>query len=447
MKQKKSKNSEKRLKEKARKISIMEGSAYGVSEGLGIRYVTPYALAMGANSAHIGFLSTFPSLIGNFLQLFSIRAIEKHSRKKIVFFGVALQALMWLALIGVGSLFFVFNLNQQISNILLIATYTLLIVFGSIAGPAWSSWMKDIIPKKSANYFAQRSTIVGGIILVSMLAAGFILDYFKQTKIFVGFIILFSFSFIFRSISALLFLKQYEPKLILKKGYYFSFGQFLKKMPENNFGKFVIFVSFVLGTTAIASPFFSVYMLKHLNLNYVPFTLIIMSSTVTSLIFIPLWGKFANVYGNLKVIKICSVFIPTIPALWIFSKFFGPSHLLALIIYLIFIEAFSGFVWAGFSLSSTNFIYDAVTKQRMALCVSYSNILNGIIIFLGATLGGFIASTEFTFLSLNSMLFIFLLSAIARLVSVLIMLPKIKEVREVKKFKIIDVKEKIMSYF
>jgi MFS family permease len=102
---------------------------------------------------------------------------------------------------------------------------------------------------------------------------------------------------------------------------------------------------------------------------------------------------------------------------------------------LLFVEIFSGFVWAGFNLCSRNFIYDAVTREKVGLCISYYNIFNGVAIFIGATIGGAIASLEFKFFGIGPILFLFLLSALMRFLFYFMLMPKIKEVRGVKEYK------------
>ncbi len=430
---------EKKEIKEARKISVKEGSIYGVSEGIGMRYVTPFALSLGANNAHIGFITSLPSLIGNFSQLFTPKLMEKTTRKKIVFYGALLQALAWLFIIGVGVMYFVFGINSTIAPMILILIYTLLVLFGAFLGPAWNSWMKDIVGEKTGRYFGNRSRIVGTVALVSMLIGGFILDYFKSTKIFIGFAIVFGLAFLARGISAFMFLKQYEPKLELKKTYYFSFWDFVKNITKNNFGRFVLFISIIHFVAAIASPFFSVYMLKDLQFSYTKWVIIIVASSVSTLFFMPVWGKFADKYGNIEVIKIGIFLIPFVPLLWILPSF-GIENIFY---YLIIVEIFSGFAWAGFNLSIMNFIYDDVTREKMALCVAYFNVLNGIGIFLGASLGGFISSLNFSIFSLAPIVTLFFISCVLRFGVAFIMFHKIKEVRKVKKF---NIKNKIEKF-
>jgi len=359
-----------------------------------------------------------------------------------VFWSALLQAISWLFVIIVGALFFMFNIDSNITPSMLVIVYTILVLFGAFLGPVWSSWMKDLVTENSGKYFGNRNRIVGFVALISMLAGGFILDYFNQTKIFIGFIILFGVAFIARAISAHLFLKKYEPKLTHEKGYYFSFWQFIKYIPKSNFGKFAVLIALMQLATAIASPFFAVYMLKDLQFTYVQWILVTVAGSFASLLFMPLWGKFADYYGNMKATKITAFLITIVPLLWVGSIFIVKSSLLS---YLIVVEAFSGMAWAGFNLASSNFIYDAVTRQRMALCVAYFNILSGIGVFIGATFGGFISSMPFALFGFSSILVIFFISGIARLVIAILMTPRVKEVREVKKFGIKEATEKLSA--
>ncbi|MEI6058552.1 MAG: MFS transporter [archaeon] len=426
---------EEKLKEKARKTSIKEGCAYCVSDGFGFRNVTPYALAIGADNAVIGLLSSVPSLIANLSQLFTAKLMKRYTRKQIVVFSVFLQALMWLFLLIPGILFFGFAINSEVSSISLVFIYTLLVLSGAIAGPPWQSWMKDITPKRNGNYFGRRNRICGFVSLAMMLVAGFILDYFKQTKIFLAFVILFFVSFVFRSIGGLLFVTQYEPKFKYEASTHFSFLQFLKKMPSNNFGRFVMFISFISLATAIASPFFAVYMLKERGFSYVSYMIIALASTLTGLVSMTLWGNFADKYGNLKLMKICGTFVFIMPFAYLSTMFISSNT--TAIIAIFCIEAFSGFVWGGFNLASGNFIYDAVTDQRLPICASYFNIINGFGAFVGATVGGLLGTIAFDLpkvVFLSSLAVVFVLSGFLRLGVYLFMIPKLKEVRDVDHF-------------
>ena len=169
---------EEKLKEDAKKISVKEAASYSLMDGFGLRFITPYALALNASRLQIGLLSSLPALFANFSQIFTPKLMEKYSRKRIVFTGIFIQSIMWLILIGIGFLYFFFDYN---TSFFLVLAYTLLILVGTATGPAWSSWMKDLTHGTNVGeFFAKRGKIAVMIALFCMLIAGFILDYFKN---------------------------------------------------------------------------------------------------------------------------------------------------------------------------------------------------------------------------------------------------------------------------
>jgi len=440
--------SEEELRTKTKRLSISEGIAGSVMDGSGSRYITPYALALGANNTQISLLTSIPSLLGNLLQLLTSKAIEKYSRKKIIVIGVFLQALMWLPMIGVGYFFFYNQLGNTISSNLMILFYVLFIIFGAFLSPAWNSLMKDVVGRETAGYFGRRNRITGAVSLGVMLISGFVLNYFQGiSNVFIGFLILFGVAFASRIASGFFITKHYDPELKLEKGYYFSFWQFIKKIPQHNFAKFSVFISLMMLATSIASPFFTVYMIRDLKFNYGIWTLISISGSVSALLFMPLWGKFADKFGNLRVLRLTGALVPFVPVLWIPTMLLAKISLTSVVVYIFIEEFISNLIWAGFNLSYANFIYDAVTRQRLALCIAYFNILNGIGVFIGASLGALLASFNFSLFGLNPLLFVFLLSGIVRAIVYIFMMPRIKEVREVQEYEKGEIRKEISKVF
>ena len=249
--------------------------------------------------------------------------------------------------------------------------------------------------------------------------------------ILIGFAIISLISAIGRFISLYFLVKQYEPKSKIEKESYFSFIQFLKKAPFNNYGKFVFYVGLMTLATNFAGPFFTVYMLKELNYSYAWFMAVNLAGTLFTIMSIPFWGKIGDKYGNKTLLKIGGIVVIFNPIFWIFSG--NP-------IYLIFTaQLFAGFGWAAFNLGASNYIYDAVTPQRRAICVAYYTMINGICVFIGASSGGLFAQyVHVNFM--NIFLLIFLISGILRGIISIIFLPKIKEVRKnVKKENTIEI--------
>lgn len=432
------------LRKEACKTSIKEGSAYSFMDGFGLRYITPFALALGASTTVVGLISTLPNFIGNISQTYSLRIMERSSRKKIVVPSVLFQAVMWLPLIIVGVLYFNKTINSLIASIILLFLYSLIVIAGSFAVPAWTSWMKDIVTEKHASYYGKRNAILGFIALTGMIVAGFILDYFDSKNPFYGFAILFIIAFIGRSVSGYFFTKKYEPELKYDEGYYFTFREFVKKMPHNNFGRFVIYFSLMTFAVTIASPFLAVYMLDELHFSYTMFTLVTISASVSTLIFVPLWGRVADKYGNITVLKICGFFIPLMPLIWFLSNYFS-NKIYVVFFYLVFVEIISGIVWSGFNLAASTFITLSVSRQRIGVCVAYYSIISSFCALIGALIGGIISSYDFEIFGITSILFIMLLSFVIRVLVYFFVSPMIKEVRQVDSLDIKQIREKILK--
>lgn len=425
MKSKISKNEE-HLKAEARRISIKEGCFATIQTGFGENYVAPFAVAINSSNSQIAMLTSVPGLLGPLSQFFGSKLIEKYARKKIVMLAVLIQLLIWIPIIALAFLFWI-GIWTSALPVLLIVFFSAYAVFSNLGGPAWFSWMGDIVKEKERGmYFSRRNRICGLVSVISTIAAAFFLDFFKRRDfLLLGFSLFFFLAMLARLASEAFFKKQHEPQIKLQEGYYFSIWQFIKNAPKNNFGKFALFRAMLSFAVAIASPFFAVYMLRNLEFSYVSFMIVSISASVFSLLFMPLWGRFSDKFGNYKVMKITFVLIALIPIFWMLS----PSP-----VYLALVpELMSGIGWGGFNLATGNYIYDCVTPQRRGLVISYYNMINGLGVFLGAAFGALLVGyIKLSFISV--FFFVFLVSGIGRLFIGILMLSQIKEVRNVKKF-------------
>ncbi len=415
------------LKHQARRHSIKEGIFASAKDAFGDRFIAPFAIAINASNSLVAMLTSIGGLLGPLSQVFSSRLIEKHSRKKIILTAILFRLLMWLALIMLAVLFYkgIWTTALPLMLLIFFAFYT---IFVGVCNPAWFSWIGDIVDAKfRGRWFSKRNLIMGFVGGIFAVIGSLFLDYFKKNNwLMFGFIILFTLAFIFRLMSWFTFKKQYEPKIKLKKGYYFSFWDFLKKAPKNNFGKFTIFRAFLSFTCTISGALLAVYLLRYLKFDYLIYMIIIVVGGIFSFFVIELWGKFADKYGNYKVLSLTTVIIPIVPILWVLH----PSP-----IYLILVPSLvSGISWVGFNLAASNFIYDNVHKQKRGLAISYHSMLCGIGVFLGAGLSALLIKyLKSTFI--EPIIMIFIISAIARMIIVFWWIPKLKEIQKTQKFK------------
>jgi len=420
--------SERELK-KSEENSLRDAASVSATAGFGDSYINAYAIALKAAPATIGLLTSLPNLIAPISQLFTSKAMETNSRKKIFAYSILYQSLLWIPIIGVS---FFFLKGFGFSPIILVFFYTIYIAFGNFAAPAWSSWIGDIIEKeKTGKFFGQRNSVGSITTLIALLMGGFILDFFRWKSnqenywLFIGFGIIFFLAMSFRLLSRHFVLKQHEPEFKFKKESYFSFIDFIKAAPDRNYGRFAIYIALIVLATNIAGPYYGIYMLRELKFSYIQFMLMMVSSVSATLLFTRLWGNFSDLYGKVNTLRISSLFIPLLCFLWPISILISSPWKFYFLLTTSFI---GGAAWAGFNLAAGTFVYDAARPEKRSLCVAYSNVINGFGVFVGSTIGSLLIQyLRISFM--NVIMLVSLISGIARYVVSYLMIPTIKEVK------------------
>ncbi|MFH1541949.1 MAG: MFS transporter, partial [bacterium] len=123
------------------------------------------------------------------------------------------------------------------------------------------------------------------------------------------------------------------------------------------------------------------FLIEELGLDYWTFTLIITAAVITSFVGQRYWGDFADKYGNMRMVRLAALLIVPVPFAWLLS---------VNVAYLFGVQLVAGFIWAGFNLSSINFIYDVAVSNKRERCISYFNALSGFGLGAGALLGGYL---------------------------------------------------------
>ncbi len=400
---------------KSLNLSIKDGVAFASTTGFGDNYINPFAVALGASNFQIGLLSSIPQLLPALMQLKVADMTERlGSRRKIIVRSVFFQAFMLLPIAFISYLPGFFQVGA------LIGFCTLYTLFASLAGPAWGSLMADLVPwRRRGAFFSKRSRLIGIVTLATTFLAGYILNLFGA-QLFAGFTFIFLLAMISRYISCYFLSRMYEPPLEIKREHHFSFLAFLRRLNVGNFGKYVVFQSSFNFAVVIASPFFSVFMLRDLGFSYLTYTIIVTTVPLATILSMSYWGRYADALGNRKVMWICSIIISALPALWLVSH---------QVYFLIGIQVLAGFFWGGFNLCSSNFIYASAIPEKRTRCISYFNTINGLAICLGNLLGGILATHIPPVLGYR-LLTLFAVSSCLRIILSTTLLSRVKEIRK-----------------
>lgn len=387
-----------------------------IMTGMTQEFFTPFMLLIGGTARHVAFLNAIPNICAALAQLKSPELSERSgSRKRISVIFLLLQALALVPLIGLA----IFQINNPFALIMLVVLF---VVSGAVVTPPLGSLLADFVQSKERGaFFGWRNKVMGIVTVSASLCGGFILFFMKNINVYYGFMSLFVCAFIAR-ISSIYFLSKVEEKpQENKKEHYFSFKQFVSRYKQSNFAQFVFFAALMSFSVNLASPYFSVYMLRNLGFGYLHYTVITAAATITIFYFMKRWGSYADRVGNLKVIQATAPLIGLIPALWLISSNS---------IYLIIIQVFSGFVWAGYNLCISNFIYDAVMPEKRVRCIAYFNLINGLAVSAGALIGGYLLLWLPATLG-HTILTLFIISSVLRLAVGYFVPRKLKEVRTV----------------
>lgn len=408
--------------------SVRDGVAYSVMSGGGETYFSAFALFLKATTTQIGWLASLPPLLGSLAQLLSAWLGHTTGRRMpIILFGASLQAAVWLPMLALPFLF------PEYAVPLFIVCVMAYHAFANLATPQWNSLMGDLVPaRRRGRYFARRTGLASVTAFVSLMIGGLVLYGFSETGwTIAGFVVVFLIAALARMVSVYHLTRMDDPPGHVAAMEVPVDMKWWQRLFGTPFARFSLFFALLQLTVSIASPFFTVYMLRDLHYSYLLFMINTAASVLMQVLTLNAWGRVGDHFGNRKILVTCGALIPVFPILWTFS----PNYF-----YLLSLQALGGLVWAGFSLSAGNFFFDLVPAGKRATYLAMHNVLASIGIFIGASIGGYLGGIlpkEFDLLGHHvgwgSTLFgVFILSTLCRALIVMLFLPRLREVREVR---------------
>lgn len=382
-------------------------------------YLIPYGIALGATSAQIALLASVPMLVATLLQLQSARVTESvGSRTKLIRFVVFFHALSWIPIILIPFVFSKLG-RMSLAPWALLTGVIVTMSFGAFSVPAWQSLLSDYIPvKKRGQYFGWRNRLQGLATVSVSVSAGFVLHLFGKDNL-AGFAFIFTFAMLCRFYAWICLTRMAEPFRHATHDEYFSFVDFLRGLSTSHFTRFVLFVSLISFSANVSGPLLPIFLLRDLGFDYATYMFIVTSAALSGFLSLWLWGKYGDLYGNIRVLKAACWGIAVTPLFWMISR--HPA-------YLFFVQLFAGCVWAGFNLLVTNFLMEAVSPEKRIRSISYFNVMNSFAVFCGASFGGLMIHRLPKLLG-YSYLALFLVSCACRLFVMLFVAGRVREVR------------------
>ena len=386
------------------RFSTGEGAFMAASSTITDTYTTPYALAVGANNFEVGLLNSLKSLAHIASQLPGAALSAGVSRKRICLLSIAISKLLWLPII---------LLPMFLGNavLILLALVTLSVFVQSLRSPAWTGLMGDLVHEEErGRYFSSRNAITALTGLIATLGAGFAVAALGFPLIFAASIMLgLAAFFMFRQMHEPAFTRifHYRPELTT------SLRQSVSTLRTyKNFSRFTSYMLFLNFATDISGPFIVVYILKDLAISYEMFAVVVAIGMVSRIISQRYWGYFTDKYGSRAMLSVFAVLLCFIPVAYLLSSNLGT---------IIVARVYDGIIWGGIDLAAFTFLLDVTPASSRPQFAATHNMLVGIGAMAGAFLGGLLAQSYSIGGTLSAIQFLFLLSFLLRLATLLVL--------------------------
>lgn len=372
----------------AMKMSTIEGSLSTIFQFLTIGdngsgpFIIGLALFFGTNDFQIGILGSLPFAL-QFFQIVSAIIIQRIGGRRVF---VAITSLLARSVFFVLAIIpFIPFLSTEKKILILFFVLIFYNINGVMSGNAWTSWVSDLFPEKiRGTYFGFRNGIFSIIRIIAIFGAGLLLDYFiKLNKPNLGYSVIMAIGAAAGTAGAMFFFK--HPERVLNVNESINIIKLaLTPLKNKYYVKILLFFFFWNVSVGISAPFFSVHMIRNLNLSFSQIALFQVIVAAISFLSSKIWGKFIDKFGSKSVLLSNAVVICLIPLIWLFPtrEFIWPIYIDPIL---------SGISWTGFNLAAFTFPIDASPKDLRGFYIAMFGIFVGLGYLLSSILGGILA--------------------------------------------------------
>ena len=310
-------------------------------------FLVAFGLLLGASNLVIGLMAAIPS-ITQLVQIFGVALVERVRNRKRITVVASLLARLCLVILILAP----FASTREGSITMLLCGLALHTAFTALAQCAWGSWMKDLVPDKVMSlFYSERMFYTKSLSIFLSLVSGyylFLVSDLSQVEQLHSYSMLFIVGMALGIVGVYYMYQVPEPMMAVtyeRKG----IGAILMEpLSDGNFRKLLLFLGSWNFAVNLAAPFFTVYMIRRLEMNMALVVVFSVLSQICHLMVMKSWGRFTHKYGAKSAIKIAGpVYLMCVLA-WTFTTL--PSiHYLSLAL-LTVIHVFLGAANAGVTL-------------------------------------------------------------------------------------------------
>ncbi len=383
-----------------------------------------------ADDFQLGLISAIP-VAANTTQLFISYIMERKRNRRFLFlfFGILGRSL-W---IPIGLIpFFIPEVAGSLRSWTVVVLVALIAGGNSFVNLGFNSLMGDLVPLRiRGRYFSVRQRIF----MTAGIVTGLLVSWIMDSVGMLGYTIVLVGAGVFgmADLSFFFFVEWPAMRTPAPEEKQDSFlSMIVTVFKDKNYMKVVFFYTAWYFAIFVSAPFFNVYMLENLRMDYTQITLYNqITSNVMMVLFISRWGRLMDRYGSKPILQIVTLACTIPPFLWIFTT---PQATW----FIIFLNLIGGTFWPPIDLGQQNLsLSQAPEKNKSMYLAVFFATANLLGIALGNAVGGGLVKGvyinleemkhSFIGVTLNRYHYIFLTSAVLRLLCVLFMLPKLQE--------------------
>jgi MFS family permease len=350
-------------------------------------FLTGFLVQLGASNLAVGLLAAVPFAV-QFLQLPAVVLVERLRARRTI--------ATWAA--GIGRSFLLAAamapfLGMTAGIITLVVCVALYQAMAAIAGCAWNSWMRDLVPESDyGRFFGRRATATTALATVLALLGGILIDGWKRAMpghsafVYAGIFIV-SAAVGFWGVW-LLSITPEPPMLPVAQRTRIA-SLLTTPFRDGNYCRLMVFLSSWNFAANLAAPFFAVYMLRTLGYSMTIVIVLTTASQLSNLAALGLWGNLIDRFSNKAVLKISAPLFLGCMLAWTFT---GLSWVGSVTLYLLLaIHVLMGIATAGVALASGNIVMKLSPAGQATAFLATSSVVSATCAAAAAVIGGLCA--------------------------------------------------------
>lgn len=344
---------------------------------------TAFVRDLGATEFHIGLIGGLPLVMLLFQFVGALLANRMVRRKPAFLVLIIIGRLVYLPI----ALLPVLMPDSSHLMTLVIVMVALSAALSNVIGPAWFSWMADIIPRRILNRYWAGRHMVMQLTWLAVTFAVAVFVWFSGLDVRTSFLILAVVGVTAGVVDILLFIWVHEPPNEILKGEPIL-STLAAPLKDPDFRTFVYFQCAWAFCGMFGASFMMLYAIEGLQLGEGRTTLV-WCCPVLNALMAPYWGRLADRHGHRSILAICVSMKPIIALIFALVT---PAIAFPVLAIVLFFDS----IWnAGLFVSTNGYMLKMSPQRNRSVFIASITGLSGIFGGLGAISGGaFLHATD-----------------------------------------------------